>query len=168
MQVVNRLQNVLASLYTYAQATLVTIDGLKLAWPEVPFNSKGLTSWLRMDVLGDSTVESYRVMNSSGHPGRRVRLIIQIACFYRCRSAGAPSNLWGLYQLRDKVMARFPKGMEIDIKDYQSGSPGAAIDVAQVMDAYGTNPTLSMAQSADLSMYAVTVTIEYDEPHGGA
>jgi len=169
-----RLQNVVASLEKYIQDTLVTTDGVAVAWPGVPFDSRDLASWVELYYLGKGDTARFGRVNGDD-AGADVRLQVQFACFSRRRTAaGVPTNRAAHLILRDKVLGRFPLGGEITLTDYEGGTgPADVICVTEVNDtplapATGARSVVAGMDGSGqgLSAWMVTVVLRYIEPHG--
>lgn len=174
IQAVQRFQNIVASIESYAQSTLVTIDGLVLGFQGVPFDTRQLSSWVELNFLDMFSKGKYRNVGSSVH-GAEQRFMIQLACFARIKNmaTGIPLNRGTLYALRDKVAARFQLGREIPIKDHANAGTTTidtmfVADISEQSMARARTTSSSVDLDAGLNSWVFTVTLRYVHPHAAA
>lgn len=167
--VMQKLENLRASLEVHINATLVTVDTIKCKFPRVPFDTGGLASWIELNYLNKTTRKIFgRVTSSVG--GIDTDRLFQVFCFARIAEA---TNAYVLERVRDKVLGRLSNGTEISVKDYAGGSPSAVIDTAQVYyESENEIPeTVALGGQAavrigeNLAGLVITYSLRYIEPH---
>lgn len=113
-----RHTNIKASVIDYVNANVVTTDEIDVSFPDVPFDETELDAWARLDFLTITPLFSYRRGNSTDAAHDNL-LLLQIAFFSRTHdSTGKAVPIWTRSNMRDKVAARFRRGLEITVKDY--------------------------------------------------
>jgi len=166
-----QMRNIVASVEKYAYDALVTTDKLNVGFYGVPFESRGLASWLQMTFLESFPRSRYRSVGEGFH-GSEQRIILQISCFARTHSVttGAPANRNALYDLRDKVANRFPIGKIIDVKDHvKSGTTTVGTILIADMNEQAMAKARTTSTAADLdsglNSWVFTIILRYVHPH---
>jgi hypothetical protein len=172
-----RQSNIQASIEAYVQGALVTLGGIAVAFPGVPFSAATLTRWCSLHILSTTPSWIFRRVNSDGDAGADTLMLVQFSCFARLAAptTGLPQSTRLLSDLEDAVAAAFAIKQCIPIYDYKSTTtPTPVVGQLQVMRVehtdlnVGTVITGEQGARSDIGVRgsAVSITLRWFRVHG--
>jgi hypothetical protein len=172
-----RQRNIEGSIEKYIATYLVGVDGVKVQFPTVPFNSDGLSEWAAVHYLAVDPRQNFRRALTSGEGATDSLLLMQMSCFARTStpSTGAQASRWALATLVDKVQGRFALKREINVYDYATSPTTTTVvgtllvvntELARVDTSSVVTGEQGVRSPQGLGATALTVTLQWTKIHG--